>query len=184
MELRKAEKKDMPYLKALYLEAFPAAERAPFRLLKKRAAQGRADFRVIYEDGAPIGMAYVVTMNRLAYLFYYAIDASLRGRGYGTRALRAVIEEYRSFRLFLALEDPKEPAPNSEQRIKRHGFYKNCGLHDLPYHIKEATVLYAIMGTGDPVEPEEYKAMMNRYAGFPMRFLVDMRIIKDSEEKI
>lgn len=178
MELRMAEKKDIPFLKKLYIEAFPAAERAPFRLLIKRSAQGRADFWIICEENKNIGLAYVVTMNKLSYLFYYAVAPSLRGKGFGTRALKDLIEKYSGCRLFLALEDWREKADNQEQRIKRHEFYKNCGLHDLPYRLKEASVIYAIMGTGEPVEPEEYKAMMNRYAGFPMRLFVDMRIIK------
>ncbi len=177
MELCRFGKEDHPAIKALYSGAFPANERAPFGLLTARARQGRADFWVIRLDRAAIGMAYVVTRKDLAYLFYFAIAPSFRGKGYGTGALKAIMERYRGFRLFLALEDWREEADNRAQRIRRHEFYLHCGLHDLPHRLKEASVIYAMMGSGGPIEPEEYKDMMNRYVGFPMRFLVDMRII-------
>ena len=179
MELRKIQKIDYKEIKAIYMGAFPPDERAPFRLLRKRAEQGRGDFWIISEEGKNIGLAYLVTYKDLAYLFYYAIDKLYRGKGYGTKALKAIIEKYKNYRLFLALEDWKEESKNKEQRIKRHNFYLNCGLHDLPYKLKEATVIFSIMGTGNAVEPEEYKELMNRYVSFPMKCFVDFRIIKD-----
>ncbi len=179
MELRRIEKSDYPYIKTLYTEAFPPDERAPFRMICKKAERGKGDFWVICEEGQSIGLAYLVAQKDLAYLFYYAIDPSERGKGYGTRALKEVLKMYENYRLFLALENWKEDAENKEQRIKRHSFYLNCGLHDLPYRIKEVDMVYSIMGSKGPVEPEEYRSMMNRYVGFPMRLFFDMRIIKD-----
>ena len=85
MELRKIEKPDYREIKAIYTGAFPPDERAPFRLLRKRAEQGMADFWIISEEGKSIGLAYLVTYKDLAYLFYYAIDPSYRGQGYGTK---------------------------------------------------------------------------------------------------
>ena len=179
MELRRIQRSDYSDIKAIYTDAFPADERAPFRLLRKRAEQGRADFWIISEKDKNIGLAYLVTYKDLAYLFYYAVAPSYRGKGYGTKALKAIIEAYKNYRLFLALEDWEKESDNKEQRIKRHSFYLNCGLHDLPYKLKEATVIFSIMGTGDAVEPEEYKALMNRYVSFPMRCFIDLRIIKE-----
>ena len=39
------------------------------------------------------------------------------------------------------------------------------------------------MGSDGPIEPEEYKALMNNYMGFFMRHIVDMRIIKPKTGK-
>ena len=41
MEIRKIQKSDYQNIEVLYTGAFPANERAPFRLLRKRAEQGR-----------------------------------------------------------------------------------------------------------------------------------------------
>ena len=103
MEICRIQKSDYKNIKALYTGAFPANERAPFHLLRKRAEQGRADFWIIREEGKNIGLAYLVTYKDLAYLFYYAIDSSYRGKGYGTKALKKVMEIYLVVKLRLKL---------------------------------------------------------------------------------
>ena len=79
----------------------------------------------------------------------------------------------------LALEQLNKNAENYEQRVKRHAFYERCGLTDLPYKIKEGTVVYSIMGTGETVEPEEYREMMDDFLGGFFTRLIDTRILKE-----
>ncbi len=165
-------------IRKLYTEAFPADERAPFSLMMKRAQQNKADFWILTDKEKQVGMAYVLRQKGLAYLFYLAIHKTLRGQGYGTQAIKTLRDRYAGSRFFLALEIPDPDAANYEQRLKRHDFYLRCGLSDLPYHIKEHTVIYDIMGAGGIVEPEEYKALINSWLGWPMKWLIDMRIIK------
>ena len=188
MELKKVtEKAEYAVIERIYKESFPDNERAPMKLLKKRAGQGKADFLAVCDGGETVGMAYVVCYSDLAYLFYIAIDSTKRGMGYGTQTIAALLEMYRGKRFFLALEQLDKTAPNYEQRLKRHEFYSSCGLHDLPFKLKEGAVTFAAMGArlscggsnnGDfTVQPEEYKALMNRYMGFVMSHLVDVRLI-------
>lgn len=68
--------------RALYLSAFPKEERAPWWLLKRRAKQGRAEALAAMDDGRFAGMAYVVTLGDMAYLFYLAVEEGQRGRGH------------------------------------------------------------------------------------------------------
>ena len=170
---------DHDRIKQLYYEAFPSDERAPYWLLKRRAKQSKADFFRLADSDVMVDMAYVVTYSDMAYLFYFAVDKSLRGKHYGTRALRAIMEYYKGKRLFLALENWNEQCNNREQRIKRHDFYLKCGLEDLPYKLKEAKVTYSIMGVGGKVEPDEYKRLIGNYLGFPLKHFIEMRIIDD-----
>ena len=155
MELQRAGRGDYPALKKLYTEAFPAEERAPFWVLTRRARQGRGDFWVLRDGSRFAGLAYVICRADMAYVFYLAVEKEMRGRGLGTQAVRALIRAYEGKRLFLALERLDETAPNYAQRLSRHAFYERCGLRDLPHYIKEANVVYAIMGTGGPIRPEE-----------------------------
>ena len=172
------ESKDWKRAKALYREAFPREERAPFFLLKRRAEQGKADFWQISDGSLPVGIAYVVSCGDLSYLFYFAVGQSLRGKGYGTAALNLLKERYAGGRFFLAIEPPDENAENYAQRVRRHAFYRQCGFEDLPFRLKEASVVYSIMGIGGPVYPEEHREMFDRYLGWILRRFVDMRIIE------
>lgn len=171
-------RRELSRMKKFYNVSFPPEERAPFSMLVRRAKKHRAEMYDLCHEEKLCGMAYIVTHKDMAYIFYFAVLPELRGQGYGTLAMKAIIEKYRDKRLFLALEDWTEDCKNKEQRIKRHNFYLNCGLDDLPYHIKEASVLYSIMGINGKIEPEEYKALMDSYMSFIMKRFVDVRIIK------
>ena len=181
LKLLKADAAAKKRLKKMYLEAFPAEERAPFWRLWRRAAQGHAEFWCLADGREPVGMAYIIRDQRLAYLFYLAIDRSMRGRGYGTAALDALRGKYAGSRLFLALEAPDLSAPNCAERVRRHEFYRRCGLEDLPHRIKEMSVVFNVMGIGGPVQPEEYRSLLDRWLGWPARLMIDMRMLPDDD---
>lgn len=181
-------KEECRLIEKIYTQSFPDNERAPMKLLKKRADQGKADFLAVYDAEKIVGMAYVVCLRDLAYLFYIAVDKAERGKGYGTQTIAALLERYRGKRFFLALEQLDETADNYTQRVKRHAFYSACGLHDLPFKLKEGTVTFSAMGKymadNDPgadeaftVRPEEYGELMRRYMGFIMSRIVDVRLL-------
>ncbi len=177
MELKSVKRNDIGRMKKLYEEAFPANERVPFWLLRRRAFQHRADFWNLYDNDTWLGMAYVINNEELAYVFYLAIDKDLRGRNYGTAAIKTILEHYPGKRVFLALEDWEEDCENKEQRIGRHNFYLRSGLKDLPYKLRESKVVYRIMGNGGTVEANEYKAMMDSYIGWPFTHLIPTYIV-------
>lgn len=181
MELVEVSKtlKDYKNIKTLYKQAFPLNERIPFSLLFRKACSSAADFWALYDGDKWVGLAYVVTHAQLAYICYFAIKEDERNRGYGKDTIETFKERYKGCNVFLALETLDEKnAPNYDQRLRRHAFYLKCGLSDLPYKLKEASVIYDIMGTGDPVEPEAYGSMMNACFGRFFRSLVGMKIVK------
>ncbi len=192
-----SKKEEYQQIEKIYNEAFPENERAPMKMLIKRAKQGKADFLAVQASACEqvpsdsqiteetiVGMAYVVCCRDLAYLFYIAIDSEKRGMGYGKQTIAALLERYGDKRFFLALEQLDETAENYAQRVKRHEFYKSCGLRDLPFKIKEGEVIFSAMGgrksgSNDfTVRPEEYKELMNRYLGLFMRIMVDVRLLE------
>lgn len=170
---------EMNRLERLYTGAFPAEERFPFSLLKKRALAGKADFWNLSEGGDWVGMAYLVHHGDLVYLFYFAVEAEKRGKGHGTNAIKAILEHYRGNRVFLALEDWCEECGNRDERVRRHNFYMNCGLKDIPYRLRELTMSYRLMGVGGRVEPEEYKMMMGGYFGWFWKHFIRSYIAKE-----
>ncbi|MCI8508107.1 MAG: GNAT family N-acetyltransferase [Lachnospiraceae bacterium] len=172
--------KEYKQIKKLYRQAFPIEERAPFWLLMKKAKPSTADFWALYDNENWVGIVYVIKDEELAYIFYLAIKPEERGKRYGGKAIDMLRDYYRGCKMFLALEALDQTADNYEQRVKRHSFYEKCGLLDMPYKIKEASVIYDIMGVGGIVEPEEYGRMMEKYLGSFFKRLVDVRILKDS----
>lgn len=166
LKLEPCKKEHIKKLKDLYLTAFPAEERAPWWLLKRRAAQGRAEMLAAMDGDEFAGMAYLVTLDDMAYLFYLAVEENRRGQGTGSQILTALKEQYHGKRLFLAREQLDQSAGNYAQRESRHRFYLANGLTDWDRLIKEGPVTYDVMGIGNVVDPPEYKALIEGWAGW------------------
>lgn len=152
-------------IKELYLSAFPPEERPPFFLLMSKTGREDVDFWSIYADGKWIGLAYVISKEKLSYLFYLAVSETERGKGYGSAIIRTLRRMYDGQQLFLALETLDEAAPNYDERVKRRNFYMHNGLKPVDCQITEGGVTYDVMGTSEHLEPDDYTRMMNEYAG-------------------
>ncbi len=180
MKLEIAGKTIQRQCKKLYLTAFPKEERAPFWLIRSRAKSGRAEMLAAYDENEFVGFAYMVCHKDLTYLFYLAVMENMRGKGYGSKILEAIKSRYRGKRIFLAREQLDKTADNFAQRISRHQFYRRNGFEDLPCQIKEASVVYDVMGIGGNVSAEEYDALISSWAGKFLTKIVDMKIIENN----
>ena len=99
LKLVEASDADLAKIRKLYLEAFPAVERVPFWLLKRRAKTPLAEFCSLYDDDAWRGFIYTVKDERLVYIFFLAIDASERSKGYGSGLMTLIKERYAGIQL-------------------------------------------------------------------------------------
>lgn len=175
--LAKATPEDYKKIKPLYKTSFPLNERAPFLLLRNRAEQGKAHMLAAKERNSFIGFAYMVCHRDMAYLFYFAVDSQKRGKGYGGKILKELKEYYRGMRIFLAREQLDKNADNYSQRVKRRDFYLQNGFVDLPCRLKEAKVIYDVMGIGGNISKREYEDLISQWCGNLLRKLIDMRIL-------
>lgn len=173
-----ADRSDYPKIKRVYNSAFPKEERAPFFFMKRKGLNGKADILVAKENGMFIGFLYLVCYKDLVYLFYFAIDEKQRGKGYGSKFLQQLQEKYKGKRLFLAREQLDENAENYQQRVNRHQFYIKNGFQDMPYQIKEAKVIYDVMGVGGAVSAKEYDELMLRWSGRLIKRMISMSFIE------
>lgn len=136
-----------------------------------------------YDNDEFIGFAYMICYDDPAYIFYLAVDKAKRGHGYGGQIIEALKAMYKGKRIFLAREQLDESADNYAQRVSRHDFYLRCGFEDLQCHIKEASVIYDVMGIGGNVTPDEYDALITSWLGKLLRKFVDMRLIYNTSYK-
>ncbi len=172
--LQRVKKEELARIRALYLSAFPKEERAPYSILRRRAKRN-VDWWSVYHDGQWAGFFYILRERDMAYIFYFAIDAALRGRHIGTQAVEALLRQYEGMRVFLAIEPVDPKAENYEQRVKRKQFYDRCGLMPLGMSVQEGEVVYELLGTGRQVAGAEYVGMVKRWLGWPMNRIVPFR---------
>lgn len=168
---------DYPKISRLYKTAFPADERAPMPVLTFKSGRENVDFWGLYANDEWIGLAYAITENDLTYLFYLALSEDVRGKGLGSKSLQALMKHYSDNRFYIALEQLDPAADNIGERIRRRQFYLKNGLKPINRTIREASVVYDVMSTGD-IKPEEYNRMMRNYLGKRVGRLVEMNDVE------
>ena len=110
-----ADKEHSTQIESLYENAFPKSERAPFWFLRHKAKQSDVSFSSLYEDESWIGLIYMSEYEDILLVLYFAIDASCRSGGYGTKVLTALREDHPDKRIVLTIEPIDEQADNYER---------------------------------------------------------------------
>ena len=171
---------DFRNIKQVYNTVFPQNERLPLSFLKMRARDGKAEFCSIYDHQTWVGFFYTVYDQRIAYIFFLAIDPQYHGKGYGSAALTEVKKRYADKILSLSTERPNTHAANNEQRIRRHRFYaKNGFVKTGFYTVEKDNEEFDFMSTQADINPQLYQQLMNRYLTRHHRRYMPFKIIRE-----
>lgn len=167
----------MPEIKRVYKEAFPAQERAPLFYLKHKAKADNFDFFAIYDEGKYVGLTNIIYYKDIVFIFYLAVAAEHRGKGYGGRILAEITAKYPGKRVILNMErlDPK--AENYEQQLQRKAFYNRNGFLECGVRSMENGVRYEMMAYSSKVPYDEFAEMMKAFLGrilFAFLYKVDL----------
>lgn len=152
-------------IKKLYRYSFPLGERVPFFLLKAKARKQLADFYILCDDDLFAGMLYQVYNRDIVYLFYIAIEPSLRGRGYGSGLLQLAKEKNAGRRMILSIEALEKDSGNYEERVKRKQFYLKNEFQENHLITREGNVTYEMLCYGGNVSYEEYGNLIQGFLG-------------------
>ncbi len=123
------------------------------------------EFIAFYDEGKFVGLSYVISEGSLTYIFYLAVDPSLRGHGYGSQILHDLYQMYSGQRICLSAERPDEKADNAVQRAKRIEFYQKNGFVLTDKVSLEQGVEYAMLYHGKNFTEQEYQDLISFFAG-------------------
>lgn len=133
----------------LYQTAFPSAEQIAWKELMRLTDAMPLDFTAYYDGDEFVGFTVVYAHKWYNWFWYFAVTEKLRGKGYGQRILRHLIDRYHDRTIILDMEAPdQEDATNTEQRLRRLGFYTRNGFRDTHTHRRYGGVEYTIMMIG------------------------------------
>ena len=141
---------------ALYLTAFPAAERKPVGIIRRMFRLGRTHVWRILRSGKFAGFAATVNGDGLILLDYLAVDEARRGTGIGTEILSLMRQQYAGKGVFLEIESVYESCDNKEQRIQRKHFYEKCGMRSMDVFVWLFGVKMELMGFDCRLSYEQY----------------------------
>ena len=154
--------KNLEDIKQLYMDAFPFDERIPFYIMVSVGNDRGVEFLSIYDDDTWLGFIHTLVGEKLSYIFYFAIDGSLRQSGYGSK----IIREYKKIhpKLSLAIEPIEEDSDNIKQRKKRLAFYEKNGFETLDTRVVEMGVEFELMGArGMEIKESDYKSLVKKF---------------------
>ena len=154
--------KNLEDIKQLYMDAFPFEERIPFYIMVSVGNDRGVEFLSIYDDDTWLGFIHTLVGEKLSYIFYFAIDGSLRQSGYGSE----IIREYKKMhpKLSLAIEPIEEDSDNIKQRKKRLAFYEKNGFETLDTRVVEMGVEFELMGArGMEIKESDYKSLVKKF---------------------
>ena len=141
--------------KALYYRAFPKNERRSFpELVENRF--GSTEVFCFYDEETFVGMACLLNSPSISHVIYLAVDESLRGYGYGSRALELLHQSKPGKKIMVDIEIPDEQAENAEQRRMRKKFYLRAGYEETPVKYEWRHENYEILSFGGKISEAEY----------------------------
>ena len=144
-------------IRRLYMQAFPAAERKSFSMLRKLEKEKKCEILSIQgENEEFMGLVITVTFNDLILLDYFAVSPEKRGHGVGSEALAILKERYRDKRFFLEIETTLEPSGNAEERQNRKAFYLCNGMKLMPFMTDVFGVHMEILTNGCDIDYHDY----------------------------
>lgn len=144
-------------VRQLYMTAFPKEERIPWPLVRLNALRRDIDLTAFLDGDTFCGFTYSVTVDDLHFLLFFAVDDSLRSKGYGSAILSCLKEEYGT--VVLNIEPFVEDAPNLPERKHRYGFYRHNGFLDTGYHVWEVGGMFRVLSTSETLDVTAYQKL-------------------------
>lgn len=142
--------------KRLYRSAFPKEEQVPFLLLRFLTFIKGVELTCYSENGQFCGFTYTVTEGNVVFVLFFAVNAELRGKGYGSAILAYLKEKNPNRSVILNVEPLDADAGNADERVRRIRFYEKNGFFDTGYDIEEIGGTFRVLATEKEINMNEY----------------------------
>ena len=147
----------------LYRRAFPRQEQIPLWHMRLMALLPGVALNAWYDGQTMAGLTYTVESRRMIWLFYLAVNDSVRSRGYGSQMLSQLRRRAAGRAIILEIEPLDPAAPNIEQRRRRLAFYERNGFSPTGHTIQEGEQSYTLM-SDLPFDAGAFYRMVRRFS--------------------
>jgi ribosomal protein S18 acetylase RimI-like enzyme len=116
------------------LHDFPRSERISYKLFKKLVKENVMDTYCYYLDGNFYGYIVTKELEDVIFICYLAIKENYRGKGYGSKLLKELTENFKNKKFIILEANSESMATNDEelQTIKcRKNFYLKNGFEEI-----------------------------------------------------
>lgn len=141
---------------AIYESSFPEVERFPTWLLRL-FSHFKGIYSLAFYDGDILcGFSYFLVNDETVFILFLAVNGEIRSRGYGSRIISWIKNEFPGRTIFLDAEKPDDHAPNNQQRLRRIGFYRRNGIVETGHCFTYDDVTYEILSADKDFSEADY----------------------------
>ena len=155
--------KDYRSVVELMLTAFPPEERIPIWLLNILSKKRNVNFNAWYDNKELCGITYTIESEKMIFLLYFAVNAQLRSKGYGSRIIEEIKKIAGKREIILNVEKPDEDAENNAQRVQRIAFYERNGFYQSGFDLHIEGTDYLVFSTNEVSDRIEFNNILRKY---------------------
>lgn len=144
-------------VKALYTSAFPKYERLPWSVLRLAACEKHSSIDAYFDGDTFCGFTFSTVTDKVCFIMFFAVESTLRGKGYGSAILSKIKDDYSGIPIVLNIEPLEESAPNLDERKSRLAFYEKNGFYDTGYLVREVGGVFTVLSTEKTLDEHAYK---------------------------
>jgi len=149
----------------LYQRAFPASEKKPFSIIRKKHREGKTHIWRFTREGTFAGIVITINGESRILIDYLAVAEQHRGTGIGSEILALMRKHYAGKGVFLEIESVYAPCENQAERIRRKHFYEKAGMKSMEVFVWLFGVKMELMGFDCKLTYEEYHAFYRENYG-------------------
>lgn len=151
-------------VKRIYFEAFPPKKRMPFPMMVAMSKLWNTRFWSFYDNNTLCGLVYLAHSRTIVFVMFFAVEKSLRSKGYGSAILRELQRRYPDKKIIISIEPCDACAPDIELRKRRKAFYLRNGYRETGYLMKLNGVVQEIIIAGGQFAKGEFRRFLARYS--------------------
>ena len=155
--------KDYRSIVELMITAFPPEERIPIWALQLLSMKRNVNFYAWYDKKEFCGITYTIESEKMIFLLYFAVNAQLRSKGYGSRIIEEIKKIAGERENILNVEKPDEYAENHAQRVQRIAFYERNGFYQTGFDLSIEGTGYLVFSTSVVSDITEFNSILKEY---------------------
>lgn len=160
---------DRKKVKEIYMRAFPREERMPFWMMRAMAKMQNTEFLAFYEEELLCGFVYMAVAGNIVFVMFFAVEESLRCRGYGSRILAEIQAQYPGQKIVISIEKCDGDASDLEKRLRRKRFYLRNGFQETGFRIELEKQEQEIIIKNGTFDSREFSSFLKKYSNGTLR---------------
>ena len=156
------------YVNDIYFDSFPKNERMPFLMMVAMSKLWNTEFLGFYDGDTLCGFVYLAHNSKIVFVMFFAVDKTLRSKGYGSAILQDIQNKYPDKKIIISIEPCDNDAPDMELRTRRKDFYMRNGYHETGYMMKLNGIVQEIIISKGEFDKKQFRTFLAVYSNGTM----------------